>query len=392
MEENNVIVENKKKRSPVPFIIGGVLLVAAYFGFQKVNYLLHNEDTENSQLEANIVPVLPRIGGWVTNVKVKDNQIVKAGDTLLTIDDRDYKLKVQQAEDAVKNAESNVALISANAGTAGANEKTSDASFQAQNAGIESSNAAIATANANVEAAKIRVWKATQDYNRYKTLVEEKSAPAQMFDNAKAEKESAESALVAAQSQVETAQKSLEVVRRQANVGSFQKSAAQTQMSAAQRQIDVAKTQVEQRRAELEFAKLQATYTAVTAPVAGEISRKSVQLGQLVNAGQPLMSLVQKDEVWVVANFKETQVAKMSVGQKVKVIVDAYKNKELEGTIESFAGATGAKFSLLPPDNSTGNFVKVVQRVPTKIIITDPKDPNFVLRPGMSVSVVVPVK
>ncbi len=391
MEENKTIVD-KQKRSPLPFILGGLLLVGGYFGFQKVNYLLHNEETENSQLESNIVPVLSRTGGWVTAVKVKDNQIVKIGDTLVTIDDRDLKIKVLQAQDAVKNAESNVALIAANAGTAGANEKTSDASFQAQNAGIESSNAAIATANANVESAKIRIWKATQDYNRYKTLVEQKSAPAQMLDNAKAEKESAESALVAAQSQVETAQKSVEVVRRQASTGSFQKTAAQTQVNAAQRQVEVAKTQVEQRKAELELAKLQATYTAITAPISGEISRKSVQVGQLVNAGQPLMTLVQNDEVWVVANFKETQVAKMTVGQKVKIKVDAYKDKELEGTIESFSGATGAKFSLLPPDNSTGNFVKVVQRVPTKIIITDKKDPNFVLRPGMSVSVVVPVK
>lgn len=384
--------ENKNKFSPLPFILGAVVLVGAFFGFQKVNYLMHNEDTENSQLETNIVPVLPKIGGWVTSVHVKDNQIVKAGDTLVTIDDRDLKIRVLQAQDAVKNAESNLSLISANVGTAGANEKTSDASYQAQNAGIESANAIIATANANVESAKIRVGRTTQDYNRYKQLLDEKSVTQQQFEIAKADKESAESALVAAQSQVVTAQKALEVTRKQANIGSFQKSASQTQVGAAQRQVDVAKTQIEQRKAELELAKLQASYAAVIAPVSGEISRKNVQLGQLVNAGQPLMSLVQNDEVWVIANFKETQVAKMSIGQKVRVKVDAYKDQEIEGTIESFAGATGAKFSLLPPDNSTGNFVKVVQRIPTKIILTDKKDPNFVLRPGMSVSVVVPVK
>ncbi len=384
--------ENKKKFSPLPFILGAAVLVAGYFGFQKVNYMLHNEDTENSQLETNIVPVLPKVGGWVTSVRIKDNQVVKAGDTLITIDDRDLKIKVLQAQDAVKNAESNLALISANVGTAGANEKTSNASFQAQNAGIESANAAIATANANVETAKIRVWKATQDYNRYKLLLDEKSITPQQFEIAKAEKESAESALTAVQSQVVTAEKGLEVTRKQADIGSFQKSASQTQVGAAQRQVDVAKTQIEQRKAELELAKLQASYTAVIAPVSGEVSRKSVQLGQLVNAGQPLMALVQNNEVWVIANFKETQVAKMVIGQKVRVKVDAYKDKEIEGTIESFAGATGAKFSLLPPDNSTGNFVKVVQRIPTKIILDDKKDPNFVLRPGMSVSVVVPVK
>lgn len=383
--------ENKSKIIR-PIIIGVVLLVAGYFGFKKVSYMLNNEDTENSQLESNIVPAMPKVGGWVTTVLVKDNQKVKIGDTLVKIDDREMKIKVQQAEVALKSAEANISLIASNASTANANVNTSDANFQAQNAGIETANAQIATANANVEATKIRIWKATQDFNRYKVLFEQKSVTAQQFDAIKAEKESAESTLDIAQKQALSAQAALNVVEKQANIGSAQKSAAQTQVGSASRQVEVARIVVEQRKAELELAKLQLSYTVVTAPLNGQVSRKNVQVGQLVNAGQPLMSIVDDASVWVIANFKETQLGKMQIGDKVRVKVDAYKDSEFEGTIESFSGATGAKFSLLPPDNSTGNFVKVVQRVPTKILITDSKTSKMPLRAGMSVEVIVPVK
>lgn len=369
-----------------------VLSVVGYFVFKKISFIMNNEDTENSQLEANIVPVLPKIGGWVTAVNIKDNQQVKAGDTLVTIDDRDLKIRVLQAEVALKNAEANVGLIAANAGTAGANVNTSEATFQAQNAGIAAVEATVATATANVEIALIRVRKTTQDFNRADQLLKEKSGTQQAFDNAKSEKESAEAAVVVAQKQVASAQTQIETARRQAQVGSSQKAAVQTQVGAATQQVNVARIQVEQRRAELALAKLQLSYAAVTAPISGQISRKSVQLGQLVNAGQPLMTLVDASNVWVVANFKETQVGKMRVGQKVKIEVDAYKGKDFEGTIESFAAATGSKFSLLPPDNATGNFVKVVQRVPTKILIDAKASAETPLRPGMSVGVVVPVK
>jgi membrane fusion protein, multidrug efflux system len=383
--------DNTGKKKIMPFVLGGVLLVAGYFGFQEIRYLMGNEDTENSQLESNIVPVLPKVGGWVTEVLVKDNQRVKAGDTLAKIDDRELKLKVQQAEVALKNAEANVSLIAANAATVGANVGTSNASIALQNAGIEAATANVATVTANIESAKIRVWKATQDFNRYAQLLKEKSTTQQQFDGAKAEKESAEAALAVVQTQVEAAQKTVETARKQVGVGSSQKAAAQSQVGSAQQQINVARLQVDARRAELELTKLQLSYISVTAPLNGQVSRKNVQIGQLVNAGQPLMSIVDDGSVWVIANFKETQIGKMQIGQKVRLKVDAYKNREFEGTIESFAGATGAKFSLLPPDNSTGNFVKVVQRVPTKILITEKNAQETPLRAGMSVSVIVPV-
>ncbi len=383
---------DKNKKTIRFIVIGTVLAVAAYFGYNKVSYMLNNEDTENSQLETNIVPVLPKISGWVTAVLVKDNQLVKAGDTLVKIDDRDLKIKVLQAEAALKSAEANVSLIAANAGTVNANVNTSEATIQAQNSGISAGEAAVGTATANIEIAKIRVRKATQDFNRADQLLKEKSGTQAAFDAAKAEKESAEAAVVVAEKQIAAAQVQIETARRQTNIGSSQKAAAQTQVASAQQQVNVARTQVEQRKAELELAKLQQSFAVVTAPISGKVSRKNVQISQLVNAGQPLMSIVDDTNVWVVANFKETQVGKMQVGQKVKIHVDAYKDKEFEGTIESFAGATGAKFSLLPPDNATGNFVKVVQRVPTKIIITDKNTVEMPLRAGMSVGVVVPVK
>ena len=384
-------IKNNKK--VIRFIVIGIVLSAAlFFGFKKVSYMINNEDTENSQLETNIVPVLPKISGWITDVLVKDNQHVRAGDTLVKIDDRDLKIRVLQAEVALKNAESNVSLISANAGTVRANVNTSEATIQSQNTGISAGEAAVGTATANVEIAKIRVRKATQDFNRADQLLKEKSGTQQAYDNAKAEKESAEAAVVVAEKQVASAQVQIESARRQTYVGNSQKAAAQTQVASAQQQINVAKTQIEQRKAELELAKLQLSYAVVTAPTSGQVSRKNVQVGQLVNAGQPLLSLVDDSNIWVIANFKETQIGKMQVGQKVKIHIDAYKGKDFEGTIESFAGATGAKFSLLPPDNSTGNFVKVVQRVPTKILITEKASAETPFRAGMSVTVVVPVK
>ncbi len=375
----------------MPFILGTVLLGAGYYAYTKISFMMNNEDTENSQLETNIVPVAPKVSGYVTELLVKDNQVVKMGDTLLKIDDRDQKLRVMQAEINVKNAEANVALIKANKSAVGANINTSEASLQASNAGVEAANAAVATANANVETAKIRIWKATQEYNRYAALLKEKSTTQQQFDAVKAEKESAEAALNMAEKQVLAAQSQANVSSKQINIGSSQKNAVQSQVSAAQSQVALAQTQVEQRKAELELAKLQLSYYVVTAPIGGTVSKKSVQIGQFLNVSQPLMSIVDGSNIWVVANFKETQVSKMKVGQKVKLKVDAYKGKDFEGTIESFSAATGARFSLLPPDNATGNFVKVVQRVPVRIVLNDKNNAETPLRAGMSVDVVVPI-
>ncbi len=384
------MAETNSKRSPVPFILGGVLLIGGFFGFREVSYLMHNEDTDNSQLEQNIVPVAPKIAGYIEQLRVKENQLVRKGDTLVVIDDRDLKLRVEQAEIALRNAQSNVELIAANAKSAGANVQISDAGIQSYNAAVESSSASVGTAQANADAAKVNVWKATQDLTRYTQLLSDKAVTQQQFDNARAAKESADAQLQAAQRQVEVAQRAVQVARSQTNVGGRQKDATQSQFNAAGRQVAFARTAVDQRKADLELAKLNLSYAAVTAPVTGFVSRKSVQIGQLVNAGQPLFSIVDQSEVWITANFKETQTGKMKVGDKVKIKLDAYPGKEFDGEIQSFAGATGSKFTLLPPDNASGNFVKVVQRIPVRIIVDNKQDPNFPLRAGMSADVVVP--
>lgn len=372
-------------------ILSVVVLAALYFGYTKISFMLNNENTENSQLETSIVPVAPKVAGYVTEVLVKDNQLVKAGDTLVKIDDRDQRLRVMQAEVNLKNAEANVMYIRANKNAVGANVNTSEANLQAVSAGVEVSNASVATAEANLESARVRVWKATQDFNRYAALLKEKSVTPQQYDAAKAEKELAESALHVVEKQLQAAQLQAAASGKQTAIGNSQKSAAQSQVIAAQNQIALAETQVEQRRVELDMARLQLSYYVVTAPISGYVSKKNVQIGQFINVAQPVMSLVDADNIWVVANFKETQVAHMQVGQKVKLKIDAYKPREFEGTIESFAAATGSKFSLLPPDNATGNFVKVVQRVPVRIVLDQKTSPEMPLRPGMSVEVVAPI-
>jgi membrane fusion protein (multidrug efflux system) len=235
-------------------------------------------------------------------------------------------------------------------------------------ANIASARAAVATAQSNVESAKIRSWKATQDFNRYSNLLKDKAVTLQQFDAVKAEKEGMDAQLSS-------------VVKQQ--------SATSAQLQAIEKQVDVSLSAVAQREADVAFAKLQLSYCNVIAPSSGFASRKNIQPGQLVNAGAPLFAIVSDSGVYVTANFKETQLEKMEKGQEVEVEVDAFPHEKIKANIVSFSAATGAKFSLLPPDNATGNFVKVVQRVPVKIVFSKKSTIVPKLRPGMSVKVSV---
>jgi len=230
----------------------------------------------------------------------------------------------------------------------------------------------IATAQANIDAANVRVWKATEDYNRYKNLYDDHAITKAQLDAVQAEKESAEAALAAAKSQVP-------VVTRKVGTG--------------REQTQAAASNVALRNADIDYAKLQLSYTVITAPVSGIVSKRNIQVGQLVQAGQALFAVVKQNGMYITANFKETQMSDLRVGEKVDINVDAFSDTTITGTIESFSGATGAKFSLLPPDNATGNFVKVVQRIPVRIKF-DTTDIKFIdrLRPGMSVKAVVHTK
>lgn len=382
----------KKKNRALPFILGGVILIAGYFGFTKVRYMMTHEDTENSYLEADILTISPKVQGYISKIYVTENQYVKAGDTLFVLDNRDFWLRVQQAEAALQNASVNVSFIYANAASAGANIGTAAANLRTSEAGVESSASAVQTAQANVQALQARAWQAEQDFNRYAALLPQKAVTQQQYDAAKAARDNAAAQVLAAQAQLETAKKQVEVSRSQGEAGKSQKTAAQMQAYAADRNVEVARTVAEQRRLDLETARLNLSYTVITAPVSGFIAKKNAQVGQLANIGSPLCSLVSDKSLWITANFKETQVGKMQPGQPVQVKVDAYENEIFNGKIESIAPATGAKFSLLPPDNASGNFVKVVQRIPVRVVLTDAPDPAKPLRAGMSAQVIVPVK
>ena len=361
-------MSNKKskinKKIFLPLFIGLLAVTGIIWGIKSYLYSRHHEETDNAQLEGNISPIIPRVPGYIAKLFIEDNQAVKKGDTLFTIDERDLRNRVMLAEAAYNNAVASLDVMRSNLSSA-------YASTDISNANAETSEAAINNA-------KVRVWKATQDFDRYKNLLADNSATQQQFDAAKAEKDAAESQLVVLQKQLIASEK--------------QTKASQTQSVSTAKQINVAEAIVQQRKADLEFAELQLSYAVITAPADGVVSKKSIQVGQFVNAGQMLFSLVANDELWVVANFKETQLSRMVVGDVVEIEVDAFKDKPLKGIITSFSKATGAKFSLLPPDNATGNFVKVVQRVPIKIIIAEQADILQKLSAGMSAKVAVTLK
>ena len=360
-EANGRLTAAPKKRSKVFLIILIVMvLLGAWFGITKYIYAQHHEETDDAQVQANISPVIPRVSGYVKEVRVKDNQFVHKGDTLLVLDDRDLKLKVDQAEAALGTAKSNVEAARANTNAA--------------RSGIASSRAGISTVDAQIEAAKINVVRATQDYNRYANLITDHSITQQQYEQAQAAKE--------------TAEKQLLILQQQKNQASTQTGVVSSQSNASAQQIGIAESMVKQREVDVADAKLNLSYTVITTPDDGKVSKVNVQEGQFLQAGQSTFSIVHTTNIWVVANFKETQYRKMRIGQKVIVHADAFPKHEFEATLSSFSPATGAEFALLPPDNSSGNFVKVVQRLPVKIEFVNNNDSLLNrLRPGMNVDV-----
>lgn len=350
-----------KKRSKFFIIVLALLVIAGgWFGISKYQHGKYHEETDDAQVEANISPVIPRVSGYVKEVRVKDNQRVKKGDTLLLLDERDLALRVQQAEAALATAKSNL----------GAAEATTNAS----KANITSSHAAISTIEAQIEAAKVTLWRATQDFERYSNLIKDHSITQQQFEQASAAKQ--------------TAEKQLQILAQQKNQATQQTNAVASQSNATSSQIRIAGSVIKQREVEVAEAKLNLSYAVVTAQEDGLVSKVNVQDGQFIQAGQSLFSIVINQDVWVVANFKETQFENMKVGQKVVVHADAFPSHSFEATLTSFSPATGSRFALLPPDNSSGNFVKVVQRLPVKIEFKNSTDELVKqLRPGMNVTV-----
>lgn len=358
-------MEKKKTNKKFLIILIVLVVLGGTYGTYKYMHSLAHEETDDAQIEKNMNPIIPRVTGYVTNVFVKDNDIVKKGDTLFTIDNSDYLVKVEEARAALAAAQGNLAVAQAETGTA--------------SAGISVSEANVQSSKGNIEAAKVRLWRANNDFERFQNLYNNKSITKQQFEQAQAAKQEAEA--------------NLRVLQQAQAASTSQRSASVSRSNVSAKQTEVASANIKRAQAALDAAQLNLSYTVVTAQVDGQVSEIGIQPGQLVQPGQSLFYIISSENAWVVANFKETQLNKMRTGQKVTITADAYPDTEFEGEITSFSPATGARFSLLPPDNATGNFVKTIQRLPVKIEFSKNNDIAKLnqLRPGMNVEVDVHV-
>jgi len=373
-------------------------------------YYRNRESTDDAQVDGHITPIAAKISGRVAEVLVTDNEKVKAGQILLKIDPRDYQAAVDQAQAALDVAESDAQAAGADvprtrADVAGGNS-SADAQLQAAQADLERAQtmydeartADLAYAQANIDKSHANSEFAKADLARYKPLLDKGEISKQQFDAAQANADATNSALRADQEKLAQANRSVEMAKSQvaaararveqarAGVVTAQAGSHEVIMRSADARSKVAK--VEQAQAALEAAKLNLSYTEVLAPVDGVATHKQVETGQVVQIGQGLLVVVPLQDVWVTANFKETQLRSMKAGQKAEVKVDTY-GQTFSGHLDSIAGATGSVLSLLPPENATGNYVKVVQRIPVKIVL-DPIPPEkAVLRPGMNVDATV---
>jgi membrane fusion protein (multidrug efflux system) len=314
-----------KRKTILSTLLGVVLLGGAGFGINEATYYGKHVDTDDAHVDANISPVIARIGGYVDSVRFVDNQRVLQGDTLVILDGRDYRVKLEQAEASLALNNSSVNINEAN---------------------IMTSEANIGAAAADVEAAKTMLREATNGVEKN-----------------------------AAEAQLSRMKARLRVIQKQADVH--------------REQLKSTFSSIDMKKADIDYAKLQLSYTVITAPVSGIVSKRMIQPGEYVQSGQSLFSIVNDTSMYVTANFKETQIERLRHGQHVDLRVDAYPDAEFEGEVESFSPATGSMYSLLPAENATGNFVKVVQRVPVKITIAGSTAHKRLLKPGMNVKAIV---
>jgi len=387
-----------------------VLVVAAAIVWWRTR---GRESTDDAQVDGHITQIGPRVSGTVIQVAVENNNSVPAGSLLVQIDPRDYQVAVDRAKAELADAQANaqaartgvpVAQVEtrANVSTATGGLQEAEAAVAAADQQIEAAHANLVTAEARAREKDATAVKDARDVERFKGLVQKDEIPQQQFDTVVAQAAAARAAADAAKSEVAAARSAVGVAEQRAkqargaaaqargNLATAQTAPQQLQISQAR--AAVAEARVKSAEAALAQAELNLEYTTVKAPAAGVVSRKTVEVGQVVQVGQPLLALVALDHVWITANFKETQLKRMREGQPAVVEVDALGGKEFTGHVDSIAAATGAKFSLLPPENATGNFVKVVQRIPVKIVFDSGQDPNHLLRPGMSVTPTVYVR
>jgi membrane fusion protein, multidrug efflux system len=409
LEEPPKGLKNPKVRRALA--IGGVVLVAALLG---VFLYYHNrESTDDAQVDGHITPIASKIYGRVAEVLITDNQPVKAGQVLVRIDPRDYQASVDQAKAALSLAESDAASAGIEvprtretvaSGTSSADAQLAGAQADLERAQVtyeQARTSDLAWAQANVEKSRANAEFAQADLARYKPLLDKGEISKQQYDAAKANADATASAQRADLERLAQAQQSVDIAKAQllaakarveqarAGVAGAHADTKQIVMRTADAAGKVAK--VQQARAALEAAQLNLGYTEIVAPVDGVATHKQVEPGQIVQQGQGLLVVVPLQDVWVTANFKETQLRKMQPGQKADVYVDTY-GRTFGGHVDSIAGATGSVLSLLPPENATGNYVKVVQRIPVKIVLDPVPAERAILRPGMNVDATVITK
>ncbi len=403
-----VVTPVQKKRNPLALGLAALAVigvsVGTYAWWQHASSFV---ETDDAFITGRVHQLSSRVSGTVSELLVDDNQHVKQGEVLLRIDPKDLQISLATAQAAAAQAELKTFEVQSNIV---ANQRQAEARrFEAESA-VASANAGVDKAKAMLSETKLGVTLAATaikqrqaeltrciaDYERYKSLVQDRAATAQSFERAKQDKDVAEANLQAAQeaykqSQMRVHQATQAVADAQADVirakGSAQSAAAATaQMEMSRRNLSVQEAAAEKAKSEVNHATTQLSYTSVTAPITGRVGHRTVEVGQQIERGQALMSIV-SDEKWVVANFKETHLAKMRPGQEVDIKIDAYPNAHITGKVESISPASGAQFALLPPDNATGNFTKVVQRVPVKIVLNKETLKGFeeLLAPGMSV-------
>jgi membrane fusion protein, multidrug efflux system len=383
---------------------GGLVVLAAMVGL--FLYYRNRESTDDAQVDGHITQISSKVYGRVAEVLVNDNQAVKAGQILVKLDPRDYQAALDQAKAQLTLAESDAksagievprTQLNVQSGTSSADAQLAGAQadlMRAETSYDQAKTADLAWAQANVEKSKANAALAQADLERYTPLLQKGEISKQQFDAAKANADATASGLKADQEKLAQAGRSIEIAKAQLDAAKAKVQQAQAGVVAAKadtRQVIIRQAdaqgkiaKVEQARAAVEAAQLSLEYATVVAPVDGVATHKQVEVGQIVQQGQGLMVVVPLDDVWVTANFKETQLRSMQPGQKAEVKVDTY-GKTFSGHVDSIAGATGAVLSLLPPENATGNYVKVVQRVPVKIVLDPIPQDKAVLRPGMNV-------
>jgi membrane fusion protein, multidrug efflux system len=389
-------------------LAGGAVVLAVIVGL--FLYFRNRESTDDAQVDGHITPLASKVYGRVAQVMVDDNQAVNTGQVLVKIDPRDYQAAVDQAKATLALAESEARSAGVDVPRTRENTASGTTSADAQLMGAQADlaraqatyeqaqTADLAWAQDNIEKSRANAELAKADLARYTPLMEKGEISKQQYDAAKANADASLSALKADQERLAQAQRNVDVARAQrdaakarveqakAGVSAAQADVKQVSMKTADAQAKLAK--VEQARAALDAAKLNLSYTEITAPVDGVATHKQVEVGQIVQAGQGLLVVVPLENVWVTANFKETQLKNMKPGQKAEVKVDTY-GRTFAGHVDSIAGATGSVLSLLPPENATGNYVKVVQRIPVKIVLDPIPQDKAVLRPGMNVDATV---